>query len=90
MNIPGFTAEASLYNGNARNQGTTETTFHGGIVRPVTFSDATTLDRPMFGRARRWGNCLKPTCRTVLIKDQYGQIIAVKYECGDPWKIAIC
>ena len=40
MNMPGFTAEASLYNGNVRYQSTTEATRYGGLVQPAqVFSD---------------------------------------------------
>ena len=94
MSIPGFTAEASLYIGNVRYQGPAGiTTFHDGIV-PAIVSEYATLEGPSrYGLARRfgrWGNCLKPTCQTVLIKDKYGQIVDVMYVCGAPWRIAIC
>jgi len=47
MNIPGFTAEASLCNGNVRYHATTEATFHGGLVQPASpFSDRINPDRP--------------------------------------------
>jgi len=46
MNIPGFTAEASLCNGNVRYHAT-EATFHGGLVQPASpFSDRINPDRP--------------------------------------------
>jgi hypothetical protein len=35
MNIPGFTAEASLYNVSARYRATAEASFYGGIVQPA-------------------------------------------------------
>ena len=44
MTIPGFTAEASLYNGNVRYRATTEASFYGGIVQPAQiFSDVVML-----------------------------------------------
>jgi hypothetical protein len=62
MNIPGFTAEASLYNGNARYQATTEATVYGGIVQPAQ-GDVFYPDRPVFSIIPfRWGNCLKRVC----------------------------
>jgi hypothetical protein len=59
MNIPGFTAEASLYNGNVRYQSTTEATVYGGLVQPA--SDLIYQDRPYLYRPFRW-NCLKYVC----------------------------
>lgn len=35
MNIPGFTAEAALYNVGARYQASAGTVIHGGLVRPA-------------------------------------------------------
>jgi hypothetical protein len=35
MNIPGFTAEASLYNGNTRYRATAEDSFYGDLVQPA-------------------------------------------------------
>lgn len=35
MNMPGFTAEASLYNGNVPYQATAEAGLYGGIVQPA-------------------------------------------------------
>ena len=35
MNMPGFTAEASLFNVSTRYQATIEDVFHDGIVRPA-------------------------------------------------------
>src|ERR1700677_4379138 len=37
MNIPGFTAESSLYKGNARYRATTEDSFYGGLVQPAGY-----------------------------------------------------
>ena len=39
MNMPGFNAEASLFNVSTRYQATTETSFYGGIVLPAQVSD---------------------------------------------------
>ena len=48
MNIPGFTAEASLFNVGTRYQATTEASFYGGIVQPASpFSDVFHPDRPV-------------------------------------------
>jgi hypothetical protein len=47
MNVPGFTAEASLYKMKERYQATAEATVYGGIVQPA-FSDVFDLDRPIF------------------------------------------
>jgi hypothetical protein len=55
MGLPGFTAEASLYNGNVRYQSTTEATCYGGLVQPAQlFSTVFHPDRPIF--------CLKYNC----------------------------
>ena len=35
MNMPGFTAAASLYNAGTRYQATAEARFYGGIVQPA-------------------------------------------------------
>ena len=37
MNIPGFTAEASLYNGNVHYQAATKVSVYSGIVQPALF-----------------------------------------------------
>ena len=42
MNMPGFTAEASLFNGDVRYQATTAATVYGGSVQPA-ISDVYTL-----------------------------------------------
>jgi hypothetical protein len=42
MNMPGFTAEASLFNGDVHYQATTAATVYGGFVQPA-FSDVYTL-----------------------------------------------
>ncbi len=65
MNIPGFTAEASLYNGGVHYQATSEASFYGGLVQPahsdvyvprdpprLTPDRSTYHPRPLF--------CLKP------------------------------
>jgi hypothetical protein len=46
MNIPGFAAEASLYNGNVSYQATAEASFYGGIVQPAQ-SDVFYPGRPV-------------------------------------------
>ena len=63
MHMPGFTAEASLYNGNVRYRSTTGAAFYGGIVQPAfRFSDVVTLDSPYRIFRPGWGNCLKRVC----------------------------
>jgi hypothetical protein len=42
MNMPGFTAEASLFNGDIHYQATTAATVYGGLVQPA-ISDVYTL-----------------------------------------------
>jgi len=37
MNMPGFTAEASLFNGDMHYQATTAATVYGGFVQPALF-----------------------------------------------------
>ena len=49
MHMPGFTAEASLYNGNMRYQATAEASSCGGIVQPAQlFSDSTTVSGTLY------------------------------------------
>jgi hypothetical protein len=66
MNIPGFTAETSLYNGNVHYQATTEATVYGGIVQPAgPFSDVFNPNEPVPVLSifpPGWGNCLKRVC----------------------------
>jgi hypothetical protein len=45
MNIPEFSAEASLYNENVLYQATAVATFYGGLVQPA-LSDVIYADRP--------------------------------------------
>jgi len=89
MNMPGFTAEASLYNGNARYHATAEASFYSGIVQPAQlFSDSTTVSGggSSFHLFRpRWGNCLKRVC--VRREELYpGLPVCVEYQ----WVLAIC
>ena len=66
MHMPGFTAEASLYNGNMRYQATAEASSCGGIVQPAQlFSDSTTVSGGALyftSSPPLWGNCLKWEC----------------------------
>ena len=70
MNMPGFTAEASLYNGNVRYQSTTEATRYGGLVQPAqVFSDVFYTDRPIWCLKCHWVDLPpygKPFCIKVL------------------------
>ena len=60
-NIPGYTAEASLFNVSTRYQATAEATVYGGIVQPA--SDVFFPNRPVPGLSFPfWGNCLKLVC----------------------------
>ena len=61
MNIPGFTAEASLFNVSTRYQATAEASFYGGLVQPAQiFSDSTTVSGgPIFHLPQP---CLKYVC----------------------------
>jgi hypothetical protein len=60
MNMPGFTAVASLFNVSANYQTTAEATVYGGIVRPA--GDVFLPDRPPPSITPvRW-NCLKRVC----------------------------
>lgn len=85
MNIPGFTAEASLYNSNVPYQSTTEATVYGGIVQPAgPFSDVFDPNRPVPGIFHPgWGNCLKYVCSF----PEYYPGFPVR-ECR--WVVAIC
>jgi len=64
MSIPGFTAEASLYNVSARYRATAEAAVYGGLVQPA-LSDRIQLyprwclklvciDRPPYGNPYCW------------------------------------
>lgn len=55
MNMPGFTAEASLLNSDKHYQATTAATVYGGFVQPALFRlrfDELYVPKPIF--------CLKP------------------------------
>lgn len=56
MNIPGFTAEASLYDCNVRYRSATDATYYGGLIYPA--SDLLHPDRPVLS--------LKPHLRSVV------------------------
>lgn len=49
MNMPGFTAEASLFSVSTRYQATAEATVYGGMVQPAQVSDVFYPDRPVLG-----------------------------------------
>ena len=49
MNMPGFMAEASLYNSEARYRATTEAAVYGGLVQPAS-SDRIDQYRPGLSR----------------------------------------
>lgn len=53
MNVPGFTAEASLYNVSARYRATAEASSYGGLVQPAG-SPVFDPDRPIW--------CLRYVC----------------------------
>ena len=84
MKIPGFNAEASLYNGNVRYQATAEATVYSGVVQPAShFSDSIDLDqdRPYLSRYPRW-NCFKRVCIPRVVH-------GLRY-CEWRWVHAIC
>ena len=73
MNMPGFTAETSLYNGNVRYQATTEAIVYGGLVQPAgpfgSFSDVIFRDRRIYCLKWKCGQLPgrdKPFCSQVL------------------------
>jgi hypothetical protein len=47
MNMPGFTAEASLFSVSTRYQATAEATVYGGLVQPAQFSEVFIPHRPL-------------------------------------------
>jgi hypothetical protein len=85
MNIPGFTAEASLFHGDVRYQSTAEANIYRGIVQPAGSSvfnpDVPVLDIFPPG----WGNCLKYVCTTRVVKRDP---LVVWRDCN--WVSAIC
>jgi hypothetical protein len=92
MNIPGFTAEASLFNSNMHYRAITEATVYGGIVQPAgpfsgvfnPFSNVFNPDEPVLSIFRPgWGNCLKRVCSL----NEYYPGFPV-WECR--WVSAIC
>lgn len=46
MNVPGFTAEASLYNVNERYRAITDAPHYGGIVQPAFTTDLSIANNP--------------------------------------------
>ena len=50
MNMPGFMAEASLYNSEARYRATTEAAVYGGLVQPASPSDRIDQYRQVLSR----------------------------------------
>jgi hypothetical protein len=90
MNIPGFSAEASLYNGNVRYRVTTEATVYGGNVQPAfPFSDRINPDRPVLSIVPPgWGNCLKRRCWLKLHGGGLNEYTWVEEICR--WETAIC
>lgn len=53
MNIPGFSAEASVFNVATRYQATAKGTFYSGLVQPAgPFSTVFHPERPIFCRKR--------------------------------------
>jgi hypothetical protein len=49
MNLPGFTAEASLFNASTSYQATAEATVYGGLVQPAQGSGVFNPDQPVLG-----------------------------------------
>ena len=89
INIPGYTAEASLFNVSTRYQATSEATVYGGIVQPA--SDVFYPDRPVPGLSSSHVfypdlpiYCLKLECTNVAPAGQPPRLL----DCR--WIIAIC
>ena len=75
MNMPGFTAEASLYNVNERYQATAQATVYGGLVQPAgPFSTVFRPDRPIF--------CLKRVCKDVAPAGHVPQLVCNFFRFG--------
>jgi hypothetical protein len=87
MNMPGFTAETSLYNVSTRYRATAKAAVYGGIVQPAgPFSDVFHPDQPVpFLYNPLYGNCLKRVCWPYVAK-QWPPIIIQHCE----WVIANC
>jgi hypothetical protein len=80
MNMPGFTAEASLFSVSTRYQAAAEATVYGGLVQPARGSDMFNPDRPI-PRLCSWGY----GCRWIpTFIDQLG-IQHFYYHCGVMW-----
>jgi len=78
MNMPGFNAEASLFNVSTRYQATTEISFYGGIVLPAQFSDVFDPHRQV------------PFLSTQLF-DPYPPVLCLRWVCleynpDQPWR----
>ena len=68
MNMPRFTAEASLFNVGTRYQATAEAPFYSGLVQPAgPFSTVVHRDRPIF--------CLKRVCKDVAPAGQRPRLV---------------
>lgn len=64
LNMPGFTAVASLYNGHLY-RASTEAASDDGLVKPAMLSDEIDLDQDLpflTSRLVTHGNCRKPVC----------------------------
>jgi hypothetical protein len=79
MNMPGFSAEASLYNGNVRYQATAGASSDGGIVQPahaIEFDPNAPIPT----------SCLAYRCRYVIVSiDRLTGIPRLEYRCGFVW-----
>jgi hypothetical protein len=72
MNMPGFTAEASLHHSNVRYQTATKATFRGAIVQPAQFSDVVDPNPPpslfcLLHPVFCYTDCLRKICRLRLV-----------------------
>jgi hypothetical protein len=74
MKMPGFTAEASLFNGDMCYHATAKATVYGGVVRPAAIYDIYTPSFPLYCR-------LVYKCRTYGYGQPF-QLCSWVYVCG--------
>ncbi|NOT83571.1 MAG: hypothetical protein HOP02_02080 [Methylococcaceae bacterium] len=86
MKIPGFSAEASLYNGNVRYQVAAGTTFYDGLIQ-LALSDVTYADR-----SRSWlsfGNDVLNRCRWGYLSCEWKEIYYDPYQ-RKSYRVWVC
>jgi hypothetical protein len=62
MKMPGFTAEASLFNGDMRYQTTTVAAVYGEFIQPAAISDIYTLLSDLFTMKTKFWPICYPKC----------------------------